>query len=441
MQERTKKLEILKTVIGAYNLNIEGELHTFSVLYSGAMVPWYEGEMLFLPEDLYKTMLREFLNGRGSDYITPSVTEIAKDRATAINNYNNGMYIWEDPNDKKTVYVEKQKEAPIKEEPAHQEEATKTKEETPEEKGDEKVEVTENGEETKMEQPLEEVKEEPIVKDAIVDETAIEEPNEFIEDKSKLEELADVPNDFEDKFIEKEKDTNSDDEQEVPVEIEKDVEEIEKKERPTLSDFKQRNEKPNEHIEEKPVQTEQIKEKVSCAQNDELNKVLLSKINELNKRLNGIQSTNDKNANEIRKLANNQNKQENISINTDEIQNLIFKQNKIIEEQKNAINQMNQIIVSQKKSIDAFQGKIDKTQKMEKVRVKKTWAIMIIGVILMVAITICTQLFLPKAENSITLDPNADAEVHVVVHEDDGTDSFQRIGTIKIQNGKIKLEE
>ena len=66
---------------------------------------------------------------------------------------------------------------------------------------------------------------------------------------------------------------------------------------------------------------------------------------------------------------------------------------------------------------------------------------MILGVIIMVGITVCTQLFLPKAESAIQLDSDTDAEVHIVVHNEDGTDSFERIGSIIIKDGKLQISE
>ena len=84
---------------------------------------------------------------------------------------------------------------------------------------------------------------------------------------------------------------------------------------------------------------------------------------------------------------------------------------------------------------------MDKTEKAEKGRMAKTWIIMIFGIIAMVGVMVCTQLFLPRAESAITLDPNTDAEIHIVVHNEDGTDSFERIGSLIIKNGKVQLSD
>ena len=137
--------------------------------------------------------------------------------------------------------------------------------------------------------------------------------------------------------------------------------------------------------------------------------------------------------------------QELISMNKDidlsQVSALVDEQSQMVAEQRNAIKELTQTVENQKEIIDKFKNKIDQTQKMEKTRVKKTWAIMILGVIIMVGITVCTQLFLPKAESAIKLDSNTDAEVHIVVHNDDGTDSFERIGSIIIRDGKLEIGE
>lgn len=474
--QRTKQLKILETIIGAYNLNIDGELHTFSVLYSGGMVPWYNGEMLFLPDNLYKDMLRDFLNNRGSDYIAPSVTEIAKDRATAINNYNNGLYTWEGPVETRQAYIEQgfqkkeppkkenkieepieepkiEKEAPVVEKPVQ--DVKKDVEPTQEEQ-DQVKEKQVQPEENKIEEERKAVEEAP--------EEKIEEPEEESKEYSDFDMLVGIPDDFEEKFTdqkdnENEKETVSNDAeeniapeiQETPIEekLEDVIDNINDNE--TVDEVTEENNNFDSLSEfkvdkQEPLQEEkqEIIEKTVYVQNDELDKEILEKISELVTRIDISNNTNTINGDEIKNLiieSNKRNKQSETNFNVREIQNLITEQNKIINEQKNAINSLNTIVNSQKQAIEGFRAKIDKTQKMEKVRVKKTWAIMIIGVILMVVATICTQLFLPKAENAITLDPNADAEVHIVVHEDDGTDTFQRIGSITIKDGKLSIAE
>ena len=182
-----------------------------------------------------------------------------------------------------------------------------------------------------------------------------------------------------------------------------------------------------------------LQAQIPCSTQEATKEELASINNKVNKLIEQSTKPNyqlDNLTGEIRELVS-----RNEKVDVTQIENLVDEQNRMMSKQNETIQELTKTVESQKAIIDSFQAKIDKTQKMEKNRVKKTWIIMILGVIIMVGITVCTQLFLPKAESAIQLDSDTDAEVHIVVHNEDGTDSFERIGSIIIKDGKLQISE
>lgn len=94
MSEYKKKLEPLGTVIGALSVKLpDGSFHTFQVLYGGALYPWVDGKMQYVKQDMYKKILRDFLNSEeGKEYEVPTETEIMEVRTEILNNDRKGLY-------------------------------------------------------------------------------------------------------------------------------------------------------------------------------------------------------------------------------------------------------------------------------------------------------------------------------------------------------------
>lgn len=241
--------------------------------------------------------------------------------------------------------------------------------------------------------------------------------------------------------------------EDVPLEeIDKEYSDIEpKKEEPTREIIREIVKVPDDSkIEELFNEIRKLQEEIRTVKKDDAKPELSAINNKLNQLIddskpngeleNALEDKLDGLSTGLKKLI-----ELNIDLNRDidvsQISTLVDEQNQMMAKQNEAIQELTQTVESQKEIIDKFKEKIDKTQKAEKTRVKKTWAIMILGVIIMVGITVCTQLFLPKAESAIKLDSNTDAEVHIVIHNDDGTDSFERIGSIIIKNGKLELAD
>lgn len=423
MDNRTKELKLLETQIGVITLNIKGQERVFTVFYGGALYPWVDGNMLVAPMDKYEKILRDFVTTVGSDYIVPSNQKIAEDRATVINNYRAGLYRNPDA-------------VRAQEEPEKQENSI--------EENKEEISEKENSNVGTSDDLINDIK--PNLENTKETEKK-EEPVQDVNHGSakKLQKNVDLLDDFRKKINEPKSNQNSS-----------------KNQKPSFNNNKHNNFQDNKNKEQQKniqnnggvnnnnrQQNQKEFQRQSNTSNGKSNNYNVSNNNKDNHNVNNETLIKmQKEISELRNLIQQANENKDYSKSLEEMKRFIDEQNKIINSQKEALDILNSTVESQKTTvesqratIDAFNNKIDKTQKMEKTRVLKTWIIMVVGVILMTATIVCTQLFLPRAESAITLDPNTDAELHIVIHEEDGTDTFKRVGSIVLRDGKLVVEE
>lgn len=423
MDNRTKELKLLETQIGVITLNIKGQERVFTVFYGGALYPWVDGNMLVAPMDKYEKILRDFVTTVGSDYIVPSNQKIAEDRATVINNYRAGLYRNPDA-------------VRAQEEPEKQENSI--------EENKEEISEKENSNVGTSDDLINDIK--PNLENTKETEKK-EEPVQDVNHGSakKLQKNVDLLDDFRKKINEPKSNQNSS-----------------KNQKPSFNNNKHNNFQDNKNKEQQKniqnnggvnnnnrQQNQKEFQRQSNTSNGKSNNYNVSNNNKDNHNVNNETLIKmQKEISELRNLIQQANENKDYSKSLEEMKRFIDEQNKIINSQKEALDILNSTVESQKTTvesqratIDAFNNKIDKTQKMEKTRVLKTWIIMVVGVILMTATIVCTQLFLLRAESAITLDPNTDAELHIVIHEEDGTDTFKRVGSIVLRDGKLVVEE
>lgn len=395
MIERTKTLLPMQTVIGVINLPIKGQTRTFQILYGGALNPWFEGQMLIAPFNLYENQLRNFFENEGKEYIIPSRTEIAQVCADVKNNYLNGLY--------GGVGEEKQED---ESDTSLKVETTVINNEVPSLKEEQNKEIISEIEEASHSPAKEE---------------AGEFDQETIESQEKVSENIDVQEEVDTQ----EKEENLQEEnQEIEDEPQEELtsNELSVQQEPQI--FKKTNT-------EEPVSSE----KDAFASEDK--NVDLSEEQESSKQINKL-SVEDfmvlSDVNENSKLA-----AEN-SLNS---QNQIKELRLVVAKQIETINNLNGVIARQNDAIIAINENFEKFKKKNKgfssSGQKKVYIAILVSMIITVGMIILSQLYLPKMESAIKLQNNTDAEVHIVVHNQDGTDSFERIGSIVVNNGKISI--
>ena len=114
----------------------------------------------------------------------------------------------------------------------------------------------------------------------------------------------------------------------------------------------------------------------------------------------------------------------------------------IISNQNIMIVSLNETIIKQNESIVKINENIELLKKKNKGSIgsnaqKKTYIAVLLSTIVIISIIVLSQMYLPKMESAIKLENNTDAELHIVIHNKDGSDTFERIGSISVQNGKI----
>lgn len=395
MPERTKKLIPLQTIVGAININIKGQLTTFNVLYSGAMVPWINGEMLFLQGKRYNDMLRDFFENEGREYIIPTVTEINQIQATVINDYKAGKFI--DPN------------------------ANENQEEQAEEENDTSniADTSNTEEEIEDEAPEEDEYEdeeyEQLEDDTVDDDIDSEDSSEQEETENESNNVEYIENDAENMFGSEEVTAESYSEEDYDSEIvnKDNAQELEKT---PITGFETSNaSQRNDYYREEQNEVSNYKYDVA---------------------------NNTPNYEEDTDIVRYKHAPKNINYNfsdtsLDELKEIIDNQNKIMVQQNEMILNLSTSVTEQQKSIDEFKKKINNSNVFCKTNLHKTIIAMIICLLITIGTIVGMQLYAPKMESAIALDPNTDAEVHIVIHNDDGTDTFERIGTIRIVDGKL----
>lgn len=385
---RIKQLQPLQTVIGAINLNIKGRMQTFNVLYSGAMLPWVDGKMLFVPEKRYNDMLRDFFVNEGREYIIPSVTQIAQDRADVINAYAEGrlgglnVTQQEEPEQEQ---IEEETADEIQENASVQEDELEAEDEIAEDEEQETPDESEEYEESESE-----------------NEEVIEEENDSEETDTSEETESEEAYD-------QAKSDDSENESEIVAE------EIDDSD--SLSFATGGNQKENNGAESN------IDDEVE-ASIDELKDFM-------------VDNTADDTAQYEKRIVDYSFNDESIN----DLKEIISDQNKIMTHQNEIIMNLNDAVVKQQEAIETFKSKINNANAYAKKNQRKTYIAMILCLIITIATVVGMQLYAPKMESAIQLDPNTDAEVHIVIHNDDGTDSFERIGTITITDGKLTVGE
>lgn len=513
---RTKTLQLLQTVVGVITLNINGEEKVFTVFYGGAMYPWIDNKMLVMPEAKYNEMLKNFFKGDGQEYIVPSSTQIAQDRATVINNYRAGLYLNPDavpniannvnhindyhedndlerPKDHLEDYTEKETEVPEENLINHAENDFFDKEQEPEKDStdsdaedyqDKEEEAylennAQNNQNQEIQGELHLYENDVVTEEQNEDESELKNTQEndvvaenYDDAETNIGDVRDNETYISNKELENNTEATSSQEEisgeheTLPIDqIEEKISDSEEVDEENTN-YEDNNEflkeaelkiselnKENEILKEQIVEIKAFYREIKNENSENLTQKIDALINESQKpnrelidiknkiaELNTIKNTPDE---KLSQLSNNLQDliKRNESVNLDQIKNLVDEQNSMMSKQNNTIQELTKTVESQKTIIDNFQAKMDKTEKAEKRRVAKTWIIMIFGIIAMVGVMVCTQLFLPRAESAITLDPNTDAEIHIVVHNEDGTDSFERIGSLIIKNGKVQLSD
>lgn len=409
MPERTKKLIPLQTIVGAININVKGQLTTFNVLYSGAMVPWINGEMLFLQGKRYNDMLRDFFENEGREYIIPTVTEINQIQAAVINDYKAGKFI--DPN----ANVQNQEEQAEEENDTSNIADTSNTEEEIEDEASKEDEY----EDEEYEQFEDDTVDDNIdSENSAEDQEGIDSEQEEIENENNNVEY--IENDAENMFGSKEATTESYSEEDCDSEIvnseivnKDNAQELEKTPATgfEISNASQRNDYYREE------QNEASNYKYDAANNtpDYEEEMDIVRYKHAPKNINYNFS----------------------DISLDELKEIIDDQNKIMMQQNEMILNLSTSVTEQQKSIDEFKKKINNSNVFCKTNLHKTIIAMIICLLITIGTIVGMQLYAPKMESAIALDPNTDAEVHIVIHNDDGTDTFERIGTIRIVDGKL----
>lgn len=359
--QRTKTLIPMETVIGVINLTIEGVTRTFQIYYGGALNPWFKGNMLIAPNDVYESKLKDFFENDGQEYIIPSKTEIASVCAEVRNNYVKGLYHDKQENIVNDVIV------PFMESEESSQEV-QVEEET--------IDSNENND---------------IVKE-----------QEIIEENVKSEE---VESDVKEEVIEKQ-------EIDTKTNIENNSLEI--------------DEKPAEIIEEENT---------------------ISSIQEIEEKIN--QNSNIETIENVETIKNDETVEDEIRDIQEEVEKVVIQDNEQIEELKAIISNqnimiasLNETIVKQNESIIKINENIELLKKKNKGSIgsntqKKTYIAVLLSTIVIISIIVLSQMYLPKMESAIKLENNTDAEVHIVIHNKDGSDTFERIGSISVQNGKI----
>lgn len=359
--QRTKTLIPMETVIGVINLTIEGVTRTFQIYYGGALNPWFKGNMLIAPNDVYESKLKDFFENDGQEYIIPSKTEIASVCAEVRNNYVNGLYHDKQGNIINDVIV-----------PFMESEKT-TQETQVEENTVEPIENTENvKEQEKTEEELKIEEDESIVKEEVIE-------NSELDSNTNIE-------------------VDSFDMDEKPIEI-----------------------------------------------NEEENTIpSIQEIEEIIK-----QDGDNKTTENIETIKNDETVEDETKDIQEEVKSVVIQDNEQIEELKTIISNqnimiasLNETIVKQNESIVKINENIELLKKKNKGSIgsnaqKKTYIAVLLSTIVIISIIVLSQMYLPKMESAIKLENNTDAEVHIVIHNKDGSDTFERIGSISVQNGKI----
>ena len=359
--QRTKTLIPMETVIGVINLTIEGVTRTFQIYYGGALNPWFKGNMLIAPNDVYESKLKDFFENDGQEYIIPSKTEIASVCAEVRNNYVKGLYHDKQENIVNDVIV-----------PFMESEESSQKVQV-EENTVEPIENTEDAkEQEKTEEDLKTEEDESIVKEEVIE-------NSELDSNTNIE-------------------VDSFDMEEKPIEI-----------------------------------------------NEEENTIpSIQEIEEIIKQ-NGDNETTEN----IETIKNDETVEDETKDIQEEAKNVVIQDKEQIEELKAIISNqnimiasLNETIVKQNESIVKINENIELLKKKNKGSIgsntqKKTYIAVLLSTIVIISIIVLSQMYLPKMESAIKLENNTDAEVHIVIHNKDGSDTFERIGSISVQNGKI----
>lgn len=359
--QRTKTLIPMETVIGVINLTIEGVTRTFQIYYGGALNPWFKGNMLIAPNDVYESKLKDFFENDGQEYIIPSKTEIASVCAEVRNNYVKGLYHDKQENIVNDVIV-----------PFMESEESSQKVQV-EENTVEPIENTEDAkEQEKTEEELKIEEDESIVKEEVIE-------NSELDSNTNIE-------------------VDSFDMDEKPIEINEEENTI-----PSIQEIEKiiKQDRDNETT-----------ENIETIKNDE---TVEDETKDIQEEVKSVVIQDNEQIEELKTIISNQNI-------------MIASLNKTIVKQNESIVKINENIELLKKKNKGSIG--SNTQ-------KKTYIAVLLSTIVIISIIVLSQMYLPKMESAIKLENNTDAEVHIVIHNKDGSDTFERIGSISVQNGKI----
>lgn len=397
MIERTKTLLPMQTVIGVINLPIKGQTRTFQILYGGALNPWFEGQMLIAPDNLYENQLRNFFENEGREYIIPSRTEIAQVCAEVKNNYLAGLY-----NNVDEKEYENRSSVSFKTETAIPKNEQSSIEEIPE-----KEDINEN--------------------ELIDADFPAKENDDVASEKEQV--ISATSSNVDEETLESEKDEDGTSEEETQEQNfqEKDLKEKEAVESvPTQEEISSSKELENE---ETATELEDDFEQDDAFIQEDNNYEKTPKLSIEDFMILNNVSENSKTAAES-------------SLNT---QNQIKELKLIVAKQIETINNLNEVIAKQNEAIGTINENFEKFKKKNKgfsnSGQKRLYIAILVSMIVTVGMMILSQLYLPKMESAIKLQNNTDAEVHIVVHNADGTDTFERIGSIVVGNGKISIEK
>lgn len=184
------------------------------------------------------------------------------------------------------------------------------------------------------------------------------------------------------------------------------------------------------NTEESPL--EEVESQIEPNKEDETSLASIKELEEIVKNTVEVESTEE----EIKNI------QEETKVIVKEDSKQIEELKEIISNQNVMIASLNETINKQNESIAKINENIELLKKKNKGSIgsnaqKKTYIAVLLSTIVIIIVIALSQMYLPKMESAIKLENNTDAEVHIVIHNKDGSDSFERVGSISVQNGKI----
>lgn len=484
-KERTKKLELLKTVIGTVTARREdGTLQVFQVLYGGGMLPWVDGKMKYVKLSKYKEILRTFLTEteEGQEYIAPTDMQVVADRAFVINNDKKGLYSISTPEQKKSEEEkpeEQTDEAPSEEtkkedvkEP-QQDENSQTQEEQPTSNEDlNKEEPEKDVEETPVEEPKQEEAPKEEVEEPLNDETPIDLPNPDV--FNSLQEAAEEPREetsdrLEETFKESENLTN-----EIIEKLKQEKEELENKLAEAQSELElvtgtlnSSKEDLDKALENKELNSKELNDTKSELGNvkkqleeakkeiEDSKNLLADKDKELSETKTALDEHKTKLDASTLEIDNAKKEIESLKLQGSDkrSQEEIERTNKLVSAIKNQntaiIELRDKMLALEKSTKEVANRKLVATSEIDpkqlapiNKKVEKTKMFVLISIIVsLIACALIPLCSIMNLRDTLNLNNHDEVELHAVINGDNGETDYVLIGTFSVEDGVITFEK